>query len=96
MIVASFDLLTLKISPEFPMGDPSAEADASSSSMHSDPKIGVGALIYIVSNGLSRGGSVLLMPLLLAQLSVHAYGQYGLAQGLLAVLPVVGPIPFRR
>jgi O-antigen/teichoic acid export membrane protein len=36
------------------------------------------ALIYIVSNGLQRGATVIVAPLLLAKLSVSEYGVYGL------------------
>lgn len=36
------------------------------------------ALVYILSNGLQRGATVLVMPLLLTRLTVADYGRYGL------------------
>jgi hypothetical protein len=36
------------------------------------------AAIYIISNGLQRGSTVIVAPLLLARLSVSEYGIYGL------------------
>jgi len=43
--------------------------------------------LYTLANGLQRGSTVLIMPLLLSRLSVADYGRYGLLLSIYALLP---------
>lgn len=47
------------------------------------------ALIYVFFNGLQRGSSVLITPLLLARLSVAEYGQYALLVSIYVLAPAI-------
>lgn len=46
-------------------------------------------LIYLGASVLARAGSIILIPLYTRRLSVEAYGDYALAQTLVAILPTV-------
>ena len=45
------------------------------------------AALYVLANGLQRGATVAIMPLLLARLSLGEYGRYGLVLSIYALLP---------
>jgi O-antigen/teichoic acid export membrane protein len=47
------------------------------------------ALLYILSNGLQRGATIIILPLLLTRLTIEEYGQYGLLLSVYALVPAI-------
>jgi O-antigen/teichoic acid export membrane protein len=50
-------------------------------------RISRNAIVYVVANGLQRGATVAIMPLLLSRLSPAEYGRFGLVLSIYALLP---------
>lgn len=75
---------TLSAEPETSSLVPASEGFSQKGSLL---RLSRNAFLYILSNGLQRGATIIILPLLLTRLTIEEYGQYGLLLSVYVLVP---------